>query len=94
VTSTEDNKFPNRLSDIDVEGYEHAVIAGGQSTLASPSLQVVIMETNGSGLRYGWDDAELVDTMRGHGGGGCGGGGAEGFAAGSCGLDLRKVGRF
>ncbi|MDO8864170.1 FkbM family methyltransferase [Haliea sp. E1-2-M8] len=49
---------------IDVEGYEHAVIAGGQSTLASPSLQVVIMETNGSGLRYGWDDAQLVDTMR------------------------------
>lgn len=52
---------------IDVEGYEHAVIAGGQSTLASPSLQVVILETNGSGLRYGWDDAELVDTMRGYG---------------------------
>ncbi len=49
---------------IDVEGYENAVIAGGMRTLADPRLQAVIMETNGRGLRYGWDDAVLVDRMR------------------------------
>lgn len=36
---------------LDVEGYEHAVVSGGQRTLAAPGLQAVIMETNSSGHR-------------------------------------------
>lgn len=52
---------------IDVEGYEQAVIAGGEKTLTDERLKAVIMETNGSGLRYGWDDARLVETMRNYG---------------------------
>lgn len=49
---------------VDVEGFEHAVVAGGKRTLEDPDLQTVIMETNSSGLRYGWEDAQLVQTMR------------------------------
>ena len=48
---------------IDVEGYENPIVAGGMRTLANPRLQAVIMETNCSGRRYGWDDAVLVDQM-------------------------------
>ncbi|MCA9909603.1 MAG: FkbM family methyltransferase [Anaerolineae bacterium] len=48
---------------VDVEGYENAVVAGGQRIFADPRLQAVIMETNGSGQRYGWDDARLVGAM-------------------------------
>lgn len=49
---------------IDVEGYEQAVIAGGGTTLANEQVNAVIMETNGSGQRYGWDDERLIETMR------------------------------
>lgn len=52
---------------IDVEGYERPVLAGAQRTLAAPGLLAVIMETNGSGARYGVSDDELVSTMRDHG---------------------------
>lgn len=52
---------------IDVEGYEQAVIAGGGATLANEQLQAVIMETNGSKHRYGWDDEHLIETMHRYG---------------------------
>lgn len=55
------------LIKIDVEGHELAVLTGAEKTLADPRLPAVIMETNGSGERYGADDAELVQTMRRHG---------------------------
>ena len=48
---------------IDVEGYESSVIEGASSTLGSPGLQAVIMETNGSGARYSSSDAELHEKM-------------------------------
>ncbi len=49
---------------IDVEGYEQAVISGGKRTLANDQLHAVIMETNGCGQRYGWDDGSLIEKMR------------------------------
>jgi FkbM family methyltransferase len=55
------------LIKIDVEGYEREVVAGGSRTLRAAGLLAVLMETNGSGLRYGWRDEDLVATMRGHG---------------------------
>jgi hypothetical protein len=55
------------LLKIDVEGYEREVVAGGARTLRSAGLLAALMETNGSGLRYGWLDEDLVATMRGHG---------------------------
>lgn len=51
------------LVKIDVEGYETAVIAGGDATFRSPSLLAVLMELNGSGQRYGFDEDALRDRM-------------------------------
>lgn len=55
------------LMKIDVEGHELAVLHGGAATLSDKRLLAVIMETNGSGIRYGVSDDELIDVMRGHG---------------------------
>jgi len=52
------------LIKIDVEGHELAVLRGGQQTLADPRLLAVIMETNGSGSRYGVSDDLLTGVMR------------------------------
>lgn len=41
---------------LDVEGYEAAVLAGGRAVLADPGLRALIVELNGSGHRYGFDD--------------------------------------
>jgi FkbM family methyltransferase len=57
---------------VDVEGFEREVIAGGARTLSAPGLLAVVMETNGSGMRYGWCDDELVLAMRGLGFAACG----------------------
>jgi FkbM family methyltransferase len=48
---------------IDVEGFEAAVIAGARNTLAKPSLHSVVLELNGSGSRYGFDEAEVLKAM-------------------------------
>lgn len=48
---------------IDVEGYETSVIEGADQTLRSPSLRAVLMELNGSGERYGFDDRRLHERM-------------------------------
>lgn len=55
------------LMKIDVEGHELAVLQGGAAMLGDPRLLAVIMETNGSGVRYGVSDAQLIDVMREHG---------------------------
>ena len=52
---------------IDVEGHELAVLRGASQVLSDPRLQAVIMETNGSGTRYGVSDEELVRVMTGNG---------------------------
>jgi FkbM family methyltransferase len=41
---------------LDVEGYEAAVLAGARATLADARLKALIVELNGSGSRYGFDD--------------------------------------
>ena len=48
---------------IDVEGFETEVILGAASTLARSSLLAVIMELNGSGRRYGYEEASLHRAM-------------------------------
>jgi FkbM family methyltransferase len=47
------------LLKIDVEGLEMDVLEGAKKWLASPSLSVILLETSGHGLRYGYDDDEL-----------------------------------
>jgi FkbM family methyltransferase len=51
------------LIKIDVEGYETSVIDGAQRTLRSPRLLAVLMELNGSGARYGFDEDALHQRM-------------------------------
>jgi FkbM family methyltransferase len=48
---------------IDVEGFETRVVDGAKETLSSPSLLAVIMELNGSGDRYGFDEVSLHERM-------------------------------
>lgn len=48
---------------IDVEGHEHAIIAGARKVLSRDMTRAVIMETNGSSLRYGVSDEALFSAM-------------------------------
>ncbi len=49
---------------IDVEGYETAVLDGASATLQNPALRAVILELNGEGRRYGFDDSRIMDRMQ------------------------------
>lgn len=44
---------------IDVEGFETEVLNGAAQTLNAPPLRCVLLELNGSGQRYGYDDAAI-----------------------------------
>ena len=48
---------------VDVEGFESCVIEGAAKALGRDSLLAVIMELNGSGERYGFDEATLHARM-------------------------------
>ena len=48
--------FPPAMLKIDVEGYEHEVIAGAARTLAHPGLLAILIELRGHGARYGFDE--------------------------------------
>lgn len=51
------------LIKIDVEGYESEVFKGGHRTLAKSSLKAIIIELNGSGKRYGFDDNNVHQEL-------------------------------
>jgi len=51
------------LVKLDVEGFELSVIRGASATFSRKDLMAVIMETNGSGSRYGVKDAAVFDAM-------------------------------
>jgi hypothetical protein len=51
------------LIKIDVEGYEKPVLEGALETLKKTSLNSVIMELNGSGSRYGFDESKILEMM-------------------------------
>lgn len=55
------------LMKIDVEGYETPALEGALRTLGDPGLSVVIMELNGSGSRYGFDESRILRSMIDHG---------------------------
>ncbi|MDD5034068.1 MAG: FkbM family methyltransferase [Methylococcaceae bacterium] len=48
---------------IDVEGYETEVIQGAASTLTNVNLLALLLELNGSGTRYGFDEDRLHNSL-------------------------------
>lgn len=48
---------------IDVEGYETPVLLGASRLLAKPSLLCVIVELNGSGAQFGFDEDSILALM-------------------------------
>ena len=60
------NENPSLIK-IDVEGFELPVILGAKHILKNKMLKAVIMELNGSGDRYGYDEAKIVKIMKDNG---------------------------
>ena len=58
----EQEKEPVLLK-IDVEGFETDVLNGASLTLRKNNLKAIIIELNGSGSRYGYDEAHLHERL-------------------------------
>jgi FkbM family methyltransferase len=58
---------PAVLLKVDVEGFETEVFAGAEKTLQNPALQAIIVERNGCGNRYGYDEEKLHAQIRSQG---------------------------
>lgn len=70
MVRTLDDIFQNDvplLLKIDVEGFEHEVIKGATNLLKSDSLKAIIIELNGSGMRYGFNDVDIHNELMNHG---------------------------
>jgi FkbM family methyltransferase len=67
---TIDDIFKNRaplLLKIDIEGFEWPALNGALKTLESQALKSIIIELNGSGRRYGYNDDEIHLLLLHHG---------------------------
>lgn len=62
-TLDEELKKDPFLIKIDVEGYETLVLKGAVNTLKNKELCAVIIELNGSGSRYGFDESKILKMM-------------------------------
>lgn len=63
---TLDNVLKDRqpvLLKIDVEGFETEVLKGAEKTLTQKQLKAIIIELNGSGERYGYDENKIYDKL-------------------------------
>lgn len=49
---------------IDVEGWETQVLTGAEKTLKNESLHSLIIELNGSGSRYGFNEDKILKVMQ------------------------------
>ena len=51
------------LIKIDVEGFEQEVINGARQLLDDPALKAIIIELNGSGVRYGYEESDIHQQL-------------------------------
>ena len=58
---------PATLLKVDVEGFETEVFGGAENTLKNQALSAVVVERNGCGNRYGYDEEALHTRIRSHG---------------------------
>ena len=56
------DKIPTVLK-IDVEGYEYFVLEGAGKVLSAATLNVILIELNDSGMRYGYSDLEIANKL-------------------------------
>lgn len=49
---------------IDVEGYETNVLKGAHKLLSGDTLEVIILELNGSGTKYGFNDDQIHTDLK------------------------------
>ena len=56
------NTIPTMLK-IDVEGFEQEVLNGAEQTIQNSALKAIVIELNGSGLRYGFHDDVVHDCL-------------------------------
>ena len=54
------------LIKIDVEGFETEVLNGATEVLQASTLKAIIIELNGSGKRYGYDENNIHEKLIGH----------------------------
>jgi FkbM family methyltransferase len=52
---------------IDVEGFETEVLNGMDKTLKNHNLKAILIELNGSGKRYGYDEVKIHELLLRHG---------------------------
>lgn len=65
-TLDEFHEFAPSILKIDVEGFETEVLLGGRLILSDPKLKAIIIELNGSGLRYGFDEDKIHEMLLEH----------------------------
>ncbi len=61
------HRYENILVKIDVEGFETEVVKGASELLANQKLKAIIIELNGSGDKYGFDEEQVKQTLTKHG---------------------------
>ena len=55
------------LIKLDVEGHEFPVLKGAHNVLSDPRLCALIVETNNSGVRYGYSNQDVFTLLQGYG---------------------------